>query len=199
MVDDSRQGHVGRFDIDATAHAVVDAVRLFENFLQHEMRITTLLQLSEVHFDGLHLRLHLHIIQVNHFQFLTATHDSNLVVLQINHLVRVFDNRCGVGTKEEFILPDSHHQRTALPCHQNGVRLTTVEQRNGIRSNHLMQGQLQGGQQIELVGELDILNQLHQHFRVGIAQEGNTLLLKPFLQRRVVLDNAVMNQCQIAR
>ena len=62
-----------------------------------------------------------------------------------------------------------------------------------------MKSQLQRCQQVQVVGELHILDELHQHFRVRVAAEGDAFLLKPFLQRGIVFDNTVMDKSQIAR
>ena len=56
-VDECRECHMVTLDIDTSTHAVGEALRLFENFLKHEVLVTTLFYLSEVDVDGLHLQL----------------------------------------------------------------------------------------------------------------------------------------------
>ena len=199
MVNHGREGHVGRLHVYTPAHAVVDAVGLLEYLFQHEVGISALLQLSQIHFDGLYLGFHLHVVQVDHLQLASATDDGDFVVFQIDHLVRIFHDGRRVGSHEELVVADAHHQRAALARHEDGVGLTLVDQGDGIGPDDLVKGQLEGREQIEVVRHLYVFDELHQHFRVRIAQEADALLLQTLLQGSIVFNDSVVNEGQIAR
>ena len=69
----------------------------------------------------------------------------------------------------------------------------------GVGADDLAQGQLQGGEQVEVVGGLQVVDELHQGFGVGAAAEGDAFLLEPLLDDGVVLDDAVVHQGKVAR
>ena len=52
-------------------HTVAQALRLLEDFLQHEVRETTLLNLAEVDIHGLNLRVELYVLDIHYLQFLS--------------------------------------------------------------------------------------------------------------------------------
>ena len=138
--------HVSTLQINASAHTVMNTIGLLKNLLQHEMRITALLQLAEIERHRLYLVRALHILEIHHFQFLPTTNNGYLLIFQIDHLVRIFHNRRGIGCQEEFILPDTHHQRTAFARSNNLIRILPVEHGNGICTDNLLQSQLHGSQ-----------------------------------------------------
>ena len=117
IINHSRKNHVRTLHIDASAHAVVNAAGLFEDFLQHEVRIASLLQLAEIERYRLYLVQAFHILQVNNpSASLPRADEGNLFVFQIHHLICVFHNRRGIRSQEKLSFTDAHHQRTALAC-----------------------------------------------------------------------------------
>ena len=98
--------------IDAAAKSVLDRLRLLEDFLQHVM-----FEVAE--FDvGRHLIQRLdggiHVagrpmVDVQAFRL----QDGNLVVGQIDDVLRVADQRAGVAGEEVLVPADSNHQWTA--------------------------------------------------------------------------------------
>ena len=77
-------------------HTVAQTLWLLEDFLQHEVRESTLLYLPQVHVDSLNLWIQLHVLDIGNLKFLAQTHDGDVAIFQINHLVGIFYNRCGV-------------------------------------------------------------------------------------------------------
>ena len=96
MVDDSTECYVGSFHIDSSTHTVGETLRLFEDLLEHEMRIAALLDLTQVDINGLDLRGKLGVVDIDHLELLTALDHGDVPVLEIYHTVGVFDNRTGV-------------------------------------------------------------------------------------------------------
>ena len=98
IVNQRRERHVISLHIHAASHAVRQALRLLEDLLQHEVRIATLLNLSEVDVHRLHLQLLILAEDIHHVQVLSQTDHGYIAVLQIHHLVRIFHDGAGVGT-----------------------------------------------------------------------------------------------------
>ena len=163
------------------------------------MRITTLLYLSEVDIHRLHLQLLILAEDVHHVQVLSQTDHGYIAVLQIHHLVSIFHDGAGVGTQEELILADAHHQRTLLAGGDDLRRIILVEHGDGVGTDHLVECHLHGRQQVELLVVLDILYQLHQHLRVRVADEVYALRLQLRLQVSIVLDDTVVDDGEVLR
>ena len=185
--------------VHAATHTVRQTLRLLEDLLQHEVRIATLLNLSEVDVHRLHLQLLILAEDVHHVQVLSQTDHGYIAVLQIHHLVRIFHDGAGVGTQEELILADAHHQRTLLAGGDDLRRIILVEHGDGVGTDHLVECHLHGRQQVELLVVLDILYQLHQHLRVRVADEVYALRLQFRLQVGIVLDDTVVNDGEVLR
>ena len=181
-----------------TTHTVAQALRLFEDFLQHEVRETALLYLAEVDIHGLHLRVELYVLDVYYLQFLTETHHSDVAILQINHLISIFDDRTGIRTEIKLsVLTDTYHQWTLLAGSNNLVRVTLVKNCDGISANHLTERYLNGSQQIKILLHLNVFDELNEHLCISLALELHTLGNQVLLDVGIVLDNTIMNHGKI--
>jgi len=139
MVDDRRKRHVVGIYIDTPAHAIKQAIRLFENLLEHKIRIASLFQLAEVDVHRFHRRVHARVVHIHHFQLVSGTDDGDVSVFQIHHLVGVFHNRGGIrGQIKLIVAPDAHHQRTALACGNDLFGMPFVQYRDGVGTDDLM-------------------------------------------------------------
>ena len=132
-------------------------------------------------------------------QVLSATQHGDIPVFQIHHLVGIFHDRTGIRTQEELILADAYHQRTLLAGCDNLIRIALIDDSDGIGANHLIERHLYRCQQVELLLLLDILDELHQHLRVGIRLKLHALGLQFGLQVGIVLDDTIMDDSQILR
>ena len=184
-------------DVDTSAHTVGQTIGLLEDFLQHEMGIATLLNLSEVDVDGLYLQGLFLAQDAEHLQLFTLTDDSDITVFQIDDLVSIFDDRTGITTKEEFVLTDTHHQGTLLTGSNNLGGVALVDDGNGISANNLIESSLNGLQQRELLLDHNIFDQLNKYLGIGIALERHTLFNELGLDVGIVLDDTVMDDGQV--
>ena len=170
---------------------------MLEDLLEHEVRIAALLYLSQVDIDSLHLQFLFLAQNAHHLEFLVTTDDGDIAIFQIYHLVGILHDRTGVRPQEELILTDTHHQRTLLACSHNLFGVALIEHGNSIGTYHLIQSHLDGGQQIKLLVHLNILYELYQHFRIGIALEMNTFRHQLFLDVGIILDDTVVDDGQV--
>ena len=197
IVDDCRERDAVRIHVYASPHATAQALRLLEDFLQHEVGITSLFQLSERDVNLLHLRMLRFACDVHHFQIFTETQECDVTIIQINHLVGVLGNRAGIGSKEEIpVAAQSDHKRRTLTGTDDGVGMLAVQDGNGVCANHLTQCHLHRFQQVQVVAHHDVLDELHQHLRVSNAAELDATAHEVLLQRLIVLDDAVVDERQ---
>ena len=197
VVNQSRQGNMVTFHIDTSTHTVGQTFGLLEDFLQHEVGITTLLNLAEVDVYLLDSQLLLLAQDTDYFQFLTQTNNGNVAILQIDHLISIFDDRTGITTQEELTVANANHQRTLLAGSDNLAGITLVDNGNGISTDDLIEGYLNGLQQRELLLHHDILHQLHQHLGIGIRLEMDAFLDKLRLDVGIVLNDAIVDNSQV--
>ena len=162
------------------------------------MRIATLLQLAEIHSQFLYLRRNLHIIQIDHFQCLSPTDNSYFFVVQINNLIRIFDNRCRIRSQKEFIIADSHNKRAAFTGCNYLIRVVLGNHSNGISSNELLQGQLHGSTKVCLIGFHDVFDEIYNHLRIRTAAKFISFTLQLGTNHTIVLDNTVMYHGQFS-
>ena len=87
---------------ETTTHAVAQAAGLVENLLEHEVRESATVQHVKVHVYLLDVDADALVAQVDDLQGLTPVADGNLLVVHIDHLLRVFRDRRGVGGNEEL-------------------------------------------------------------------------------------------------
>ena len=162
------------------------------------MRETALLDLTKVNVHGLHLRVELYVLDVHNLQFLTEAHHSDVAILQINHLISIFDDRTGIRTEIKLsVLTDTHYQWTLLAGSNNLVRVTLVKNCDGISANHLTERNLNGSQQIKILLHLNVFDELNEHLCISLALELHTLGNQVLLDVGIVLDNTIMNHGKI--
>ena len=144
MINNRRQYYFITVRIDASTHTVVNTIGLFEYLLQHEMRVSSFLQLSQIHFHRTYFGILKHVIQIDDFQRLVSANHRYLPILQIHHFIRILYNRSSIRGQKKFILPYPYHQRTAFTGYNNLIGIILVKHRYGVCTNHLMQSQLNG-------------------------------------------------------
>ena len=202
MLDDAAQRNLLALGVQAALDAGAQGAGLLPNLLQHEVRETALLQLVERKAEGVHLRRLVHLLQVDDVNLAAAIHVGNLLVLEVNDLLRVLHDGRGVAAEVELLLStgvgaDTNHQRRPLAGAHQLVGMVLLQDGYGIGADDVLQGALHGGEEVALLGLLRILDELHQHLGVGVGAEVVALLLQLGAQRLVVLDDAVVHQREI--
>ena len=196
-VDECRKSHVVALDIDTSAHAVGEALRLFENFLKHEVLVTPLFYLSEVDVDGLHLQLLFLTENTHDMYILTQSDDGDVAILEIHHLVGIFDDGAGIGTEEEFPVADTNYKRTLLASGNDLRGVTLVENGDSVGTDDLIKCHLNSLEQREVFLHHNILHELYQHLGIGVAFELDALGLEFLLYVRIILNDSIVDNGQI--
>ena len=192
------QHHFAPGKVQAPAHAVADAARLLEDLLEHEMVIAPFLQCLQVHLQFLDEGGPVLVPDVADLQAVLAVHDGDLTILQVHHVARMLHDGTGIRGHEVFtVLPDAHDQGAAFPRRHQRVRVLAVQHHDGVSTHHAVQGKSHRFREITLLRALDVIHQMHEHFGVGVALEHVTTVLQLFLQRCIVLDDAVVDQGEV--
>ena len=78
------------------------------------------------------------------------------------------------------------------------VGLVLVDDGHGVSADYLLEGLADGVEQRAAVLHLDELDELHEHFGVGLGVEVYAMLLECVLEDLEVLYGAVVDECQVA-
>ena len=197
VVDNSGELHFSQLRMKTSLHGSPQSIRLLVYLLEHEMGETALLYLTQVEFQFLDNRSDLNLTQVGNTYAASSFHNGYLLVIQIDDPVGILNYRSRVRTDEEFILADTHDQRTALAGRYHSVWIVLVYYHNGICAYHIPKSERYCLHKGDFVRVHHILDQLDDHFRVGIAVEMVPFVDQLLLQSLVILDNTVVNQSQV--
>ena len=80
VVNQSRQRHVVGLYVDTATHAVSQAIWLFKDLLQHEVRIAAFLYLSEIYVHLSHVQFLLFAKDADDVDVPSATDDGDIAV-----------------------------------------------------------------------------------------------------------------------
>ena len=59
---------------------------------------TAFLYLCQIEVNFRHLMFHLLVVEINHFHFFAATNHGNVLVVKIDDLICIFNDRAGIRT-----------------------------------------------------------------------------------------------------
>ena len=134
---------------------------------------------------------------------LVGLEHGHLVVVEIDDLRGVLDDRGGVGGDDVFVLAHADDQRRALAGDDERVGLVLADDRDAVGAFDFVQRRLHralkqrraGGMSfLRLQFGVEIADQHREHFGVGLAGERVALFVEELLERGVVFDDAVVDQ-----
>ena len=164
------------------------------NLLQHEMVVPALFQRGDLQFNGLDFWGDFCVTNGADGQFAVPGHRGDFFVFQVDHVLGVRHNGCGVRPhKEVVVAPHADHERTGLAGGHQAVWMGFVEHHNGVSANHFFQRDAHGVGKVESCGGHDFLDEMRQHLGVGVADQGVPTVREQLFERLVILDDAVVN------
>ena len=127
-------------------------------------------------------------------------HDG-LVLSEFDRLAGVLDERGDVGAEEHLALADADHQRCRAARRDDRARLVGVgEHQREVALEATQHGQHGGGEIPRRFAVVVVAShQVDCHLGVGVAGELDAGVLELLAQRRVVLDDAVVDDGDLAR
>ena len=165
--------------------------RLLVDLLEHEMAIVAFLGrrdrqpgLLDLAFDDL-------AFAVENVVALRA-HDHQVAFLEVDEIAGDRQQCCHIGGDE--MLADAHakHQRGAAACCHKRLRIVAADHGQCIGAVQLVHGRAHRACQIGAGAEMAV-DQMGDHFRIGLRREFVALVHEPRAQRLEVLDDAVVH------
>ena len=190
-------------DVGAAQQGLEHGVRLVVDFLFHEGREAALFRGGRVPVDVVFLALGGGAVEVRDFHGVGGDRDD-LVLAEFDGAPGVVDEAGDVGAEEVLALAEADDERGVPAGRDHDVGLVGVdgEQREGAFEP--LAGKLHGpgeaavgGVTAELV-PVDVPEQGGRHFGVGLGLEGHALAQEFQLELGEVLDDAVVDQGQLA-
>jgi hypothetical protein len=84
---------------------------LLENFLEHEVIVTTFLNGFELNLQFLNVRINIFVADGFDRELTIAVNHCNFFIVEIHHILCVLHNWCRIRRNEEFILSYTDYER----------------------------------------------------------------------------------------
>ena len=179
--------------MEPALHGVAQGLGLLEYLLEHEVGETSLLDLAEGELELADDGGLLDAAEVGDAQLLTALYVCDLLLPEVYDPVGVFDDGGGVGGHEVFVLSHTDEQGTALAGGNDPVRLLLVDYGQGVGAHDVSQCEGHGIPERDAVGVHHVLDELDYNLGVGLAGEVVAEARELGAQRKIVLDDAVVD------
>ena len=182
---------------DAAGQAVAQHAGLLEDFLEHEVAVAALLGRLHVPLDGLDLaRDGRKIFKPHDFVACRGCAD-NFAVFKKEHLARVGQKGGNVRGNEVFAGADAENERSGHARGIERIGFVLAHEADGIGAVGLPEG---GGKGLKEIRRSlpALLNQIDENFGIRFGVEDIALAQQIVLDLLVVLDNAVMDNGNIA-
>ena len=113
------------------AHGVTQCLGLLENLLEHEMVVAAQVDIAGLQLERLHVVVDFALVAMNDAQRVSRD-DGDLVLGQIDDLVRVPNQWRGVAGDKVLVLPHAHHQRAAMSGCDDHIGMVAEDDRQTV-------------------------------------------------------------------
>src|SRR6266404_5108751 len=121
------------------AHGILQRLRLLVDLLQHVMRETALVDFAQFRVDLLDAGINAQSIGIQNVPILRRQH-AHLLVLEVNDLLRIAQERGRIAGERMLTGPDAEHQRAAQPSPNDHLRIRGAEYGQAVRPLEQRQG-----------------------------------------------------------
>ncbi len=187
------QAHPASFPVDPLSQGLSQSTGLLVDFFLHEVPEAGLLGQDGVPADLLRHRGPLLAVGIGNRDSI-AVQDRHLSVGQEN-------GRAGIGQDGQYVRGDevlplahAHHHRGSLAGHHDLFGVVRADHRQSESPAQL--GHRSANRQGQVALQVG-LNQVSNHFAVGLAGKGMAAGAEALLQRQVVLDDSVVHHGQV--
>ena len=137
VLPQSAQYQTAWLGIQSTSQAISNRLGLLENFFEHEMLVASLFNRLQLHLQLVDVGVGGHVF--NGFDLkLSIAYHGDFVIVQVDHLVGVLNDRRSIGSKEIFPFTYSNDQGRPFSRRNKRVRFLQVDQHNRIGPYHLV-------------------------------------------------------------
>ena len=191
--------HLARVERDAAQRGIADGARLLVDFLQHEMLEAALLRHDGVPGDVLHLAGDGLAFEVGELHA-RRRNDGKIAIGEKEQVASVVQNGRHVAGDEVFVFAQADDRGRPVAGGDNLVGLVCGDDGDGEHSGQQLHRLADGFFQRDLaVGRGEIfLDQVGDHFGVGLGAELVAFVDQLLLQRDVVLYDAVVHDHDLA-
>ena len=195
LVRQRRDAQLRHSILHTGAHCGRDGGRLLVDLLEHEVGVAALL--SRFHIPVCRELLAFHRLTkfVVEADALSRA-DGHIALFQHAVFPGIFEQRGDIRCDKVFAFSPADDQRAFPLDRKNSVRVIEEQHRQRVAAAHLGKGLLQRPQRVAGIAAVD---QLYQHFRVGLALEGIALCSQPFLEQPVIFNDAVVHDAHTRR
>ena len=169
---------------------IAHSARLLEDFLLHKVTVWAQFSRCSMQMHGVYRTINGAAVLVHDPHFIDLQID-HITVFQIDDLIGRAGQCQGIRCQEVFVLAHAHHQGRTMASTDHTVRLVLTEHGNGVSARQATDDLLHGLEQITVV---QVVDQVSDHFGIGLALEHVANALQLGAQFVVVFDDAVMHQ-----
>ena len=190
-----RDAQVGQAVLHAGADRCRDGGGLFVDLLEHKVRITALFRRFHVPIGGQDLPLHRLGELVVEADALPR-HDGKVALFENAVAAGILEQGRDIRRHEVFPFAPADDERALTLDGKDGIREIPEEHGQRVAAAHHAQSLVDGLQRLALVAAVD---ELDQHFGVGLALKGVALRDEPLLQDAVIFNDAVVHDAHTRR
>src|SRR5690606_20389991 len=132
----STEGKATGLRIKSSAKAIANRFRLFKNFFQHEMFKAAFFDGFKFHVNRLNVRCKRKVRCICYAEFSVANH-GDLLVVEVYHLIRIFNYRCCIRSQEELIFSDTYYERAAFSRSNKQIRIRCRKYHDRVSADNL--------------------------------------------------------------
>ena len=169
-------------------------MRLLVDLLEGEVREAALLGGVEAPVDLGDLALHLRPIQ-RQDPGPIGRHVGDVALVQDDDVLGVLEDGRHVAGEEPFAVAEPDDERDVHSRADDPIGVLGVHHGNGVRPAHLVQG---GAHRLDEIARVLRLDEVGEHLGIGLRREPMALGREPVLDLGVVLDDAVVDQRELA-
>ena len=179
---------------NALAHRIAHSLRLLIDLLEHEVLIAALLRSLGIPRNLEHFLRNRCAQTIRHLDCVLAD-NGKLAVSQNIGAARPRNDGGNIGCDEILSLAKSDDERIVLLRAEQHIRMSAAHERERVRPLDPLQNHAHCGDEIPAV---DLFQEVCDNFRIRLGLEDMPLCNQFFLQRKIVLDNAVVHDGKIA-
>jgi hypothetical protein len=173
----------------AAAHRVLDGVRLLENLLEHEVRVSAALDLRQIPVDAVDEARLRRGVKVDHAITVPLDH-RHVAFVEVHHLPGVGEDCRCIRREEVLAIADTDEQRAALAGRDDLARIAAAHHCNAVGARNLAQ---RVNHSLFEGAVVKLLDEVREHLRVGVRTELVAELPERGTQGACVLDDTVVD------
>ena len=169
---------------------------LFKDLLQHEVRESLLVNLTQLKIHLLHLGLEA-LVPDGFEDHLILPDHGKVIIVQVDDPLGMFYYRRGIGGNEILSITHSYHQRRSLSGSEELARLVAAVNSDAVGAFNLVKREYYSLFCGEITLKIKVFHKVCKHLRVSLAGEPHITALKMLFNACIVLNDAVVHHYEV--